>query len=326
MHLQLRRKAEMSEKSEAHLLDDFGGLIKLYSDGSVVRGDESSLFSLLTEPNNYNHVEYKDVVLDEEVGLWVRLYLPPETTSKALVVMYYHGGGFILFSPATPFIHHKCQMWAATLGVLIASVNYRMAPEHRLPCAYDDSIKALHWLQLQALAAEGAEPWLHSHADFSRVFIAGESAGGNIAHHVGVWARKAKAEMEIKGLILLYPFFGCEERTASEKENSPEFSLEMSDTMWRLALPVGSNRDHPFSNLLIEGAAASALALPAILFVIAGHDILRDQQLRYCGLLEKCGKQIRVHVCEEEEHGFLLVKMEEPSSVEALRVISDFIK
>ncbi|GLJ46813.1 hypothetical protein SUGI_0987180 [Cryptomeria japonica] len=124
----------MSEKSEAHLLEDFGGLIKLYSDGSVVRGDDASFSSLLRpEPVNYKHVEYKDVVLDEDVGLWVRLYLPPETTSKTPIVMYYHGGGFILFSPATPILHRVCQMWVAMLGALIVSVNYRLASKHRLP-------------------------------------------------------------------------------------------------------------------------------------------------------------------------------------------------
>lgn len=317
------RKAEMAD-----LLDDFGGIVKLYSDGSVVREEDSSFFSILPEPNNYKHVEYKDVVLDEEVGLWVRLYLPPQTTSKAPVIMYYHGGGFILFSPATPFFHRQFQMWAATLGAIIVSVNYRLAPEHRLPCAYEDSIAALQWLQFQTAAAEGAEPWLSCHADFSRVFLAGDSAGGNIAHHVGVWAASTKIEIELKGLILVYPYFGGEERTSSEKENenSPVFSLEKSDVMWRLALPVGSNRDHPFSNPFIEGAAVSALDLPPMLFVIAGHDILRDRQLDYCEFLKKCGKQIRVHVCDEEDHAFVSFKMEEPSSVEALRIIFDFIK
>ncbi|GLJ46802.1 hypothetical protein SUGI_0987010 [Cryptomeria japonica] len=247
----------MSEKSEAHLLEDFGGLIKLYSDGSVLG-------------NAHPAPRVPDV------------------------------GGHA----GRPYRFSQLQ------------VGSRAPPSLCL--------RFLH--QSAALAAESAGPWLRSHADFSRVFIGGDSEGGNIAYHVGVWTRKAKAEMEIKGVFLLCPSFGCEERTASEKENSPEFSLEMSDTTWRPALPVGSSRDHPFSNPLIEGAAASALDLPPMLFVIAGHDILRDQQLRYCGPLEKSGKQICVHVCEEEEHGFLHVKMEESSSVEALRVISDFIK
>ncbi|GLJ46814.1 hypothetical protein SUGI_0987190 [Cryptomeria japonica] len=318
----------MSEKGEAELLEDFASLIKLYSDGSVERGDDSSFPVALSENDNFNykHVEYKDVVMDEATGLWARLYLPPETTSKAPLIMYYHGGGFCIHSPTAPIVHRACQMWAARLGALFVSVNYRLAPEHRLPCAYQDSIAALHWLQLQAVVAESADPWLGSHADFSRVFLAGDSAGGNIAHHLGLWAAGAKAEIEIKGLILVYPYFGGEERTSSEKENSSVFSLEESDALWRLALPVGSNRDHPFSNPLVDEAVASAPDIPPMLFVIAGHDLLRDRQMNYCEFLKKCGKQIRVHVCDEEDHGFLFSKMEEPSLVEALRCISDFIK
>lgn len=318
----------MSEKSEAQVIEDFGGVIKLYSDGSVVRGDDSAFSSILPEHDNFNfkHVEYKDVVMDEEIGLWARLYLPPETTSKAPILLYFHGGGFCIFSSATPVVHRACQMWAATLGAVIVSVNYRLAPEHRLPCGYEDSMAALKWLQLQSVAAERTHPWLRSHADFSRVFLAGDSAGGNIAHDVGLWAAGTKAEIEIKGLILVYPYFGGEERTSSEKVESPVFSLEQSDVLWRLALPVGSNRDHPFSNPVIEEAAVSAPDIPPMLFVIAGRDILRDRQVQYCEFLKKRGNQIHVHVYDEEDHGFLFLKMEEQSSIEALRVISDFMK
>ncbi|GLJ46799.1 hypothetical protein SUGI_0986970 [Cryptomeria japonica] len=220
----------MLEKIEAQVIEDFGGVIKLYSDGSVVRGDDSAFSSILPEPDTFNfkHVEYKDVVMDEEIGLWARLYFPPETTSKAPILLYYHGGGFCIFSPATPVVHRACQMWAATLGALIVSVDY--------------------------------------------------SAGGNIAYHVGLWAAGAKAEIEINGLILVYPYFGGEEHTSSEKESSSVFSLEQSDVLWRLVLPVGSNRDHPFSNPLIEEAVVSAAAdIPPMLFVIAGRDILSDR-------------------------------------------------
>ncbi|GLJ46798.1 hypothetical protein SUGI_0986960 [Cryptomeria japonica] len=318
----------MSEKIEAQVIEDFGGVIKLYSDGSVVRGDESAFSSIIPEPDTFNfkHVEYKDVVMDEEIGLWARLYLPPETTSKAPILLYYHGGGFCICSPATPVVHRACQMWAATLGALIVSVDYRLAPEHRLPCGYQDSNAALHWLQLQAAAAESADPWLRSHADFSRVFLVGDSAGGNIAHHVGLWAAGTKLEIEIKGVILMYPYFGGEERTSSEKFSSTVLSLEQSDVLWRLALPVGSNRDHPFSNPLIEEATISAPDIAPMLFVVAGRDILSDRQLQYCEFLKKRGKQIRVHVYDEEDHGFFFTKMEGQASVEALRVISDFMK
>ncbi|KAH9290742.1 hypothetical protein KI387_034859, partial [Taxus chinensis] len=99
------------------------------------------------------------------------------------------------------------------------------------------------------------DPWFRSHADFCKVFVAGDSAGGNIANHVGIWAAAAAAaagdgdlEVQIKGIILGCPFFGGEERTPSGSHNSPVFNLEISDTMWRLSLPLGSNKDHPFCN------------------------------------------------------------------------------
>ncbi|GLJ46805.1 hypothetical protein SUGI_0987050 [Cryptomeria japonica] len=318
----------MLEKIEAQVIEDFGGVIKLYSDGSVVRGDDSAFSSILPEPDTFNfkHLEYKDVVMDEEIGLWARLYFPLEMMSKEPILLYYHGGEFCIFSPATPVVHRACQMWVATLGTLIVLVDYRLAPEHCLPCGYQDSIAALQWLQLQAVVAESVDPWLRSHADFSRVFLAGDSAGGNIAHHVGLWAAGAKAEIEIKGLILVYPYFGGEERTSSEKESTSVFSLEQSDVLWRLVFPVGSNKDHPFSNPLIEEAAVSAADIPPMLFVIAGREILSDRQLQYCEFLQKRGKQIRVHVYDEEDHGFFFMKMEEPGSIEALRGISDFMK
>ncbi|GLJ46811.1 hypothetical protein SUGI_0987140 [Cryptomeria japonica] len=277
----------MSEKIEAQVIEDFGSVIKLYSDRSVVRGDDLAFSSILPEPDTFNfkHIEYKDIVMDEKIGLWARLYFPPEMTSKAPILLYYHGGGFCIFSPATPVVHRACQMWAATLGALIVSVDYRLAPEHHLPCGYQDSIAALQWLQLQVMAAESTDQWLRSHADFSRVFLAGDSAGGNIAHHVGLWAAGAKAEIKIKGLILVYPYFEGEEHTLSEKESASVFCLEQSDVLWRLALPVGSNRDHPFSNPLIEEVAVSVADIPPMLFVIAGHDILSDRQLQYCEFL-----------------------------------------
>ncbi|GLJ22820.1 hypothetical protein SUGI_0430170 [Cryptomeria japonica] len=164
----------MLDKAEPWLVEDNGGPIKLYSDGSVVRAPNLFGSMFLTEHNNYGHVPYKDIVFDEETGLWARLYLSPETEN-------------------------------------------RLAPEHRLPTAYNDSIAALRWME-----REGAieDPSLRSHADFSKIFLAGDSAEGNITHHVGVWAASKSEEIKIKikGLILLYPFFGGEERTPSETE------------------------------------------------------------------------------------------------------------
>ncbi|KAH9302252.1 hypothetical protein KI387_013835, partial [Taxus chinensis] len=230
--------------------------------------------------------------------LWARIYLPlpphTKTNTRLPVLLFFHASGFCALSPATPVVHRMCLLWAAKLGVIIVCVKHRLAPEHRLPAAYEDSIAALQWLQAMKSTEPGAvtvDPWLHSHADLSNIFVAGESAGGNIANHVGMWAAAQDGEMQVKGIILLCPFFGGEDRTASEEVGLSRMATALqTDTTWRLALPVGSNRDHPFCNPVGEGtdkSALSSLALPPMLFVIAGLDILRDKELQYCDVLKK---------------------------------------
>ncbi|GLJ22815.1 hypothetical protein SUGI_0430100 [Cryptomeria japonica] len=97
--------------------------------------------------------------------------------------MYFPWGGFNMLSSATTQFHHMLQMWAAKLGVMIMSMNYRLASEHRLPAAYEDSIVALRWMEREGVTRD---PWLRSYANFLKLFLANESARANITHHVGV--------------------------------------------------------------------------------------------------------------------------------------------
>lgn len=316
--------------------------IKLYSDGSVERGEELD-FHLPPLSESYEHVLYKDIVFNHTLGLWARLYLPnssPATPTRLPVILYFHGGGFCLLTPQNSAIHRFCVKWAADAGALIVSVHYRLAPEHRLPAAYDDSVSALQWLHSQSKTREGGErsdPWFDSHADFSKVFLMGESAGGNIVHRLGMWCGRQDwgGDMRIRGLILLYPFFGGEARTASEtreKQGISPFTLGDSDLMWRLALPTGSNRDHHFCNPVAPQTGALDVwslggPLPPTVMVIAGLDILRSKQLEYYELLKKCGEQIiEIVEFEEEDHGFALLKIDEQNSIKVIEYASNFIK
>ncbi|KAH9291298.1 hypothetical protein KI387_043511 [Taxus chinensis] len=292
----------MAHNCETQLVEDFEGVVKLYSDGSVIREPEPSWPVTLSEENNYvKNVSYKDVVFDEEVGLWARLYLPPQTKTNTRllpVLLYFHGGGFCFLTPANPIIHCMCQLWAAKLDVIIVSVNYRLTPEHRLPAAYHDSIAALQWLQGMKTGGAVGDPWLHSHADLSKIFLMGEKRRREhcaSCGHVGV------------------------------RSGNGNQGVEVSDTLWRLALPLGSNRDHPFCNPVREGTDVT-FPIPPMFFVIAGRDILKDKQLQYCEVLKNSGRDVKVVMFEEEEHGFTLKKMDDQSCVEFLGGISEFIK
>ena len=105
----------------------------------------------------------------------------------------------------------------------------------------------------------------------------------------------------------------------------------MSDVLWRMALPVGSNRNHHFCNPLAPYTGTPdvwslAGPLPPTVMVIGGLDILRDKQLEYCEHLKKCSKQIiEIVEFEEEDHGFA-VKLEQQSSIKLIEYASHFIK
>ncbi|GLT93908.1 hypothetical protein SLE2022_116780 [Rubroshorea leprosula] len=122
-------------------------------------------------------------------------------------------------------------------------------------------------------------------ADLKQCYIAGDSAGENIAHHVAVRACDYQFNnLELIGLIAIQPFFGSEERTESEMKltETPFISVQGTDRSWRAFLPEGSDRDHPAANVFgPRSANISTLKFPATIWVIGGLDPLYDWQIRY---------------------------------------------
>lgn len=110
---------------------------------------------------------------------------------------------------------------------MVVSPDYRLAPENPLPAAVEDGFAAVKWLRDQA-GSEEPDSWLADVADFSRVFISGDSAGGNIAHHLAVRLGAGSAELRpvrVRGYVLLAPFFGGTVLTRSEAEGPTDAFL-----------------------------------------------------------------------------------------------------
>ncbi|XP_010934083.4 probable carboxylesterase 8 [Elaeis guineensis] len=259
----------------------------------------------------------KDVPLNPAHNTWLRIFLPtqspPSPEKKLPVVFFFHGGGFILFSAATAPFHDFCVKLSADLPAIVLSVEYRLAPEHRLPAAYDDAVDALLWARAQALGpASTVDPWVGARADFSRCFLMGSSAGGNIVYHVGLRAMGMDLNpLKIQGLILNQPYFGGEERTESEARMAADriVPLPANDLMWELALPEGADRDHEYCN------PAATAVLPRCL--VRGHvgDPLVDRQRVFARMLERGGVSVVAHLKEGGHHGIELFK---PDMAEAL--------
>ncbi|KAB1210988.1 putative carboxylesterase 18 [Morella rubra] len=250
-------------------------------------------------------VASSDTTIDPSRNLWFRLYVPtpgPEDVVRMPVIVFYHGGGFVLGQVNSLPIENAARRLARELRAVVVSVNYRLAPEHRFPCPYEDGFDALKFI-------DGMDSHdLPANADLGRCFLAGESAGGNLAHHVAVRAGEhAFKRVNLLGLIALQPFFGGEERVESEIRfaRGPMLTLELTDWFWRAFLPEGSDRDHHAVNVFGPNAVdISGLRFPPTLLFVGGCDPLRDRDMRYYEGLQKSGKQVHLVNYPNAVHGF----------------------
>lgn len=118
---------------------------------------------------------------------------------------------------------------------MVVALDYRLAPENRLPSAIEDGFTAVKWLQEQAVSTE-PDPWLSHVADCNRVFICGDSAGGNIAHNLAArlgFGSPGLDPVRVRSYVLLAPFFGGTVRTKSEAEGPKDafLNLELIDRL-----------------------------------------------------------------------------------------------
>ncbi|KAI4364153.1 hypothetical protein MLD38_020283 [Melastoma candidum] len=295
------------------VVEDCMGVLQLYSDGSVHRTTDID-FNIPLVPND--SVLFKDYIYDPDLGLSLRVYQPalPKGPPRKFPVLYYiHGGGFCLGSRDWPNCHNCCTRLASGLDAIVLSPDYRLAPEHRLPSAMDDVYGSLRWLRdlgrAERKQAGSGEEWLDGRVDYGRVYLLGDSSGGNIAHHMSVRLGSGPQELDpvrVRGYVLLAPFFGGIERTKSE-EGPPEvmLNLEALDRFWRLSLPLGENRDHPISNPFGPSSPAlDGLSLGPFLIMAGGRELLRDRVEEYARRLAGMGKDVEYLEYEGEEHGF----------------------
>ncbi|KAL6656147.1 hypothetical protein ACP70R_006973 [Stipagrostis hirtigluma subsp. patula] len=251
-------------------------------------------------------VTSKDVVIDAATGLSVRVYLPKldDPSKKLPVVVYFHGGAFLIESAGSATYHCYVNPLVAAAGVLAVSVDYRLAPEHPLPAAYEDSWAALQW------AASAQDDWIAEHGDVGRLFLAGDSAGGNIVHDMLVRAASIDGAPSIEGAILLHPWFGG----SVALEGEPEGAVAANAGLWGYICPgaVGG-ADDPRMNPLAAGAPALEKLGCARMLVCAGKkDALYARDRAYYEAVAASGWRGSVdwHESEGEEHVFFLGKPE----------------
>ncbi|KAG5600967.1 hypothetical protein H5410_032337 [Solanum commersonii] len=154
-----------------------------------------------------------------ESNVFMTLYLPKNTitpTKSSSYNVYYHGGGLVIESPFTNWTHRYVNLLASQLNAIIIFVNYRLAPENDVPTIYNDGWTALQWVTSHANIDDSVtstftnyDPWLKTYGDFDKLFLVGDSVGGNIVFTMTMSAGKESLNcgVGICGSILAFPYF-----------------------------------------------------------------------------------------------------------------------
>ncbi|KAK1423839.1 hypothetical protein QVD17_19148 [Tagetes erecta] len=290
------------DSSPDQIIKEIPGFIRLFKDGSFQK-----LSGTDTVPAGFDtssRVQSKDIVIPHNTPLSLRIYVPKSHNfhvKKLPLLIYFHGGGFILESAASPVYHSFLNLIAAETNVVIVSVDYRTAPEHPVPACFDDSWEAIKWVA-DHVNGNGPESWVNEYVDFGRVFFSGDSAGATIAHHMGIRVGTEKdltRRVNLKGVILLHPFFWGKDRIGSEDLNPMK---GLANDVWNFVYPGTSGCDDPLINPAMD-PNLSDLGCSKVLVYVGENDMLKDRGWYYKEILSKNGWSGDVEVIEDKGEG-----------------------
>ncbi|KAK6913905.1 Alpha/beta hydrolase fold-3 [Dillenia turbinata] len=311
--------------------EEFLPFLRVYKDGTYERLIDPPLVS--PSPRcPQTGVSSKDIVLFPETGVSARVYLPPlpqNHTEKLPILVYFHGGGFCVGSPFSVADHYFMNSLCSKAKILVISVDYRLAPTHPLPTAYDDAFSALKWVASHSSNDHHFEEWLVKYGDFNKIFLGGESAGGNIAHNVAMRAglHGRPNGIEVLGVFLVHPYFWGSKPIMSEPKYGHE--QRMDTRIWNYVYPgCAGGIDCAEVNPLADGAPSLAkIGCSRLLVCVAGNDGLRDRGVWYYEGVKKSGfaGEVELSEAEGENHVFHIFSPEKESSKNLLALLAAFI-
>lgn len=247
----------------------------------------------------------------------LRIVKPIGATTNLPVVLYFHGGGWVLGGKAT---HDRLiREFAIGANVAVVFVDYTLSPEARYPCAIEQGYVALQWV-----TANGAEHGL----DSSRIAIAGDSAGGNLATAVAMVA-KNQGGPELKFQLLFYPVTDANFDTPSYLDFAEGYFLERKGMMWfwdNYAPDPESRQDALVSPL--RASREDLSGLPETLIITGGWDVLRDEGQAYARRLMEAGVRTTSSLYPDTMHDFVMLNAlsQTPATRAAIAQANDHLK
>ncbi|XID74896.1 alpha/beta hydrolase [Alkanindiges sp. WGS2144] len=233
----------------------------------------------------------RDFSIEGPASLLPVRHYQPEQGQGAPLLVFYHGGGFVVGDLDTH--DEACRLLCKHGKMHVLSVDYRLAPEHPAPAAVEDCIAALKWAKANA-ASLGADP--------AKVAVAGDSAGGNLA---AVVSQQTKDSADAPAAqLLIYPVVDLINEYESRQLYTQGLFLSDLDIEAANAAYVG------LSELTLESPLVTPLLgdlnnLPPALVVTAAFDVLRDEGEAYAKQMQAVGGQVILERIEGQGHGFI---------------------
>lgn len=237
-------------------------------------------------------------------NIHLRMYTPKTGASTFPVIVYYHGGGFVIAN--LDVYDASAKALSDQTGSIVVSVAYRLAPEHKFPVAHNDAYAAYEWVLKNAASFKG---------DPKRVALAGESAGGNLAINTAIKARDNKL-MIPTAILAVYPVAGSDMNTKSYQANAKAKPLDKPMMMWFVKnyLNSMSEAKDPRINLV----AANLKGLPPVTIITAEIDPLQSDGMLLADKLRAAGVKVDDKNYDGVTHEFFGMGAIVPQAKEAL--------
>ncbi|KAK9148710.1 hypothetical protein Scep_007467 [Stephania cephalantha] len=220
-----------------------------------------------------NGVATYDLTINSKSGITVRVYEPERKSnddSKFPIVLHFHGGGFCISQYDWAMYYHVYTKFARMARAVDRRIRDKLAePDREL-----------------------------ARSDFNRVFLIGDSSGGNLVHAVVAPAGEVDlSPVRLAGAVPVHPGFVRSVRSESEKRKefeTPFLTVDMVDKFLAMALPRGSTKDHPITCLMGEAAPPlSGMKFPPYMVAVAENDLIKEMRL---GLTIWIMKRLTRHV------------------------------
>lgn len=233
----------------------------------------------------------------------VRVYRPAGAALQPGLV-YFHGGGWVVGNLNS--VDARCRVLADWTPVVVVSVDYRLAPEHKFPAAVDDSLAATQWV-----LANGAQIGI----DTSKVGVGGDSAGGNLAAVMALEAKRLKLKLALQ--YLCYPVTDMLSDTKSRNERATGYGLTKASMEWyeHQYLPKPSDAANPLASPM---RAKDLSGLPPAIVGVAGYDPLYSEGLAYAEKLKAAGVPVELHDYPSLIHGYYSMGVESDAVKQAV--------